>query len=361
MAYDKPKVDLINKKYETLTKGLEKMYGDVAKNQAAIRKRNVNQQKAEITKLRRYQDRFIKGTQKDFIDAKDIMGNIDNKDFKTQFQNDLNGQFKGGLESIKNYIDENPGASDGDIQLFVTDMIGKAQNMTNGIIGANAYAVQRDEAFNKNAQSTDGTGNGSLVVDDNYPGILGALASSNDLDFGNLRIAGSIQEGVSIFSDVQDVDDGTGTGNLTGDGVGAENEVLDLTKVGADFKSGAIPPFSTVKSYSDYKKTISKSITAQKTNPTFYKELIIEDSEGNKTKKLYVDTKARNEYFLNGDGKSLVDGVFNTPDNKNAMIQKFGGMTLLQEYTEADPNTACLLYTSPSPRDGLLSRMPSSA
>ena len=26
-----------------------------------------------------------------------------------------------------------------------------------------------------------------------------------------------------------------------------------------------------------------------------------------------------------------------------------------------DPNTACLLYTSPSPRDGLLSRMPSSA
>ena len=26
-----------------------------------------------------------------------------------------------------------------------------------------------------------------------------------------------------------------------------------------------------------------------------------------------------------------------------------------------EPNTACLLYTSPSPRDGLLSRMPSSA
>ena len=26
-----------------------------------------------------------------------------------------------------------------------------------------------------------------------------------------------------------------------------------------------------------------------------------------------------------------------------------------------DPNMGCLLYTSPSPRDGLLSRMPSSA
>ena len=30
-----------------------------------------------------------------------------------------------------------------------------------------------------------------------------------------------------------------------------------------------------------------------------------------------------------------------------------------QEFTELDAN--CLLYTSPSPRDGLLSRMPSSA
>ena len=29
-------------------------------------------------------------------------------------------------------------------------------------------------------------------------------------------------------------------------------------------------------------------------------------------------------------------------------------------YTQADP-PRCLLYTSPSPRDGLLSRMPSSA
>ena len=31
-----------------------------------------------------------------------------------------------------------------------------------------------------------------------------------------------------------------------------------------------------------------------------------------------------------------------------------------EEEAKADPNT-CLLYTSPSPRDGLLSRMPSSA
>ena len=34
---------------------------------------------------------------------------------------------------------------------------------------------------------------------------------------------------------------------------------------------------------------------------------------------------------------------------------------LLMDETSADIFTYCLLYTSPSPRDGLLSRMPSSA
>ena len=42
-----------------------------------------------------------------------------------------------------------------------------------------------------------------------------------------------------------------------------------------------------------------------------------------------------------------------------------GNPILAEENIEAhykiDPNIFCLLYTSPSPRDGLLSRMPSSA
>ena len=39
----------------------------------------------------------------------------------------------------------------------------------------------------------------------------------------------------------------------------------------------------------------------------------------------------------------------------------FSNGKLLDVYGEYDLNTYCLLYTSPSPRDGLLSRMPSSA
>ena len=51
--------------------------------------------------------------------------------------------------------------------------------------------------------------------------------------------------------------------------------------------------------------------------------------------------------FLNGWGASVA--------NHNG---SYGGDEGLYELAEINP---CLLYTSPSPRDGLLSRMPSSA
>ena len=49
------------------------------------------------------------------------------------------------------------------------------------------------------------------------------------------------------------------------------------------------------------------------------------------------------------------ESLFLTPDNHLSYISS----TLIREIAALDGN--CLLYTSPSPRDGLLSRMPSSA
>ena len=40
---------------------------------------------------------------------------------------------------------------------------------------------------------------------------------------------------------------------------------------------------------------------------------------------------------------------------------KFKFKKISSSITQIDANNSCLLYTSPSPRDGLLSRMPSSA
>ena len=42
-------------------------------------------------------------------------------------------------------------------------------------------------------------------------------------------------------------------------------------------------------------------------------------------------------------------------------LAKFGHENIVRVHTVFEANNTCLLYTSPSPRDGLLSRMPSSA
>ena len=55
------------------------------------------------------------------------------------------------------------------------------------------------------------------------------------------------------------------------------------------------------------------------------------------------------------DGENL--GVLNT--NEAISMAKNQGLDLIEIAPNATP--PCLLYTSPSPRDGLLSRMPSSA
>ena len=44
---------------------------------------------------------------------------------------------------------------------------------------------------------------------------------------------------------------------------------------------------------------------------------------------------------------------------ESEVVSRVGLRTSAHTYTESD--NICLLYTSPSPRDGLLSRMPSSA
>ena len=62
-----------------------------------------------------------------------------------------------------------------------------------------------------------------------------------------------------------------------------------------------------------------------------------------------VNVKRRAE--TNDKGYSL---IYNLPTQRATDVQ-------LDHYSLPDPYMICLLYTSPSPRDGLLSRMPSSA
>ena len=50
-----------------------------------------------------------------------------------------------------------------------------------------------------------------------------------------------------------------------------------------------------------------------------------------------------------------------SPANREQLVEEFGLTTEDQIEALRRRLRACLLYTSPSPRDGLLSRMPSSA
>ena len=57
--------------------------------------------------------------------------------------------------------------------------------------------------------------------------------------------------------------------------------------------------------------------------------------------------------------------IINTPNGKEGFIGFFTRADRIELRTDAlnyiEGGNGCLLYTSPSPRDGLLSRMPSSA
>ena len=76
-----------------------------------------------------------------------------------------------------------------------------------------------------------------------------------------------------------------------------------------------------------------------------------------------------------GEESLTISGVLNVPQGPGpfpavvlahgyidpAVYERGQGMTRERGYLAARGYVACLLYTSPSPRDGLLSRMPSSA
>ena len=62
------------------------------------------------------------------------------------------------------------------------------------------------------------------------------------------------------------------------------------------------------------------------------------------------------------EGLRVYDGeIFKLEEHTDRLFHSAKRMDIKIPYSEDEINQACLLYTSPSPRDGLLSRMPSSA
>ena len=80
-------------------------------------------------------------------------------------------------------------------------------------------------------------------------------------------------------------------------------------------------------------------------------------SQGWVTQRSATLVRIRTEQGINGWGEAFAQGLEAPEIAASAITHAFKPMLL----GESALDTACLLYTSPSPRDGLLSRMPSSA
>ena len=70
--------------------------------------------------------------------------------------------------------------------------------------------------------------------------------------------------------------------------------------------------------------------------------------------------KHLNETHGQSNGTTVKETVINTP-NKEIKTRSENQFNYINSIRNNDLSFGCLLYTSPSPRDGLLSRMPSSA
>ena len=68
--------------------------------------------------------------------------------------------------------------------------------------------------------------------------------------------------------------------------------------------------------------------------------------------------------YFESHGHSIQQSASLVPHNDNTLLFVNAGMVPFKDFFTGavkTPFKSCLLYTSPSPRDGLLSRMPSSA
>ena len=73
-----------------------------------------------------------------------------------------------------------------------------------------------------------------------------------------------------------------------------------------------------------------------------------------------VATLKRKGYNINSDSQRTLDSMGSSSTNMTGSTFSDDERDV-HEFRPNSPSYNCLLYTSPSPRDGLLSRMPSSA
>ena len=76
---------------------------------------------------------------------------------------------------------------------------------------------------------------------------------------------------------------------------------------------------------------------------------------------LYLFSKLDFENYIQQSQKEVAEGLGMRKENVSRAMKLLTAKRIVLEGPRVGRSRSCLLYTSPSPRDGLLSRMPSSA
>ena len=116
-------------------------------------------------------------------------------------------------------------------------------------------------------------------------------------------------------------------------------------------------------SHGDYATNIALMLSKQaKMSPVELAKIIIDQFEQkNFIKKIEIAGPGFINFFISQESSSSIVNEILAQAASYGCSDIGQGKKVLLEYVSANPTGPCLLYTSPSPRDATLSRMPSSA
>ena len=331
---------VIDKRFEKAQAQLDKMYTNIGNNIDKITARKQARRKAQAAKMSSYLGRYTKETAEGrkaanaFAQTRDMAG-----DKKQKFSDDLAGMYDQGYDNITAFIKgKMPGQdgkipTDAEIEKYVNQQINDAGNLSRQILAFEGLVTEYKQGVLAAESSPDdkpGSAVGSNVIGGEYDGILstaGVDGDNNAILWDQMSVSGSLNSGVNIFFDDPDTEGGT-------IGVADKTEILNLGPLVANYGDGKTKMYiEHIKSDEEiYTATFRQNIKLANKNKknNFTTEVSYTDEKGNTVVTDVVDAAKRQDYFLNGDGKDLLNSRID--GNEIMLVQKYFGAEAAAEF-----------------------------
>ena len=322
---------IIDKRFEKTQAQLDKMYSDVNKNLAQITARKQKQRQQQAKKItdyyKRYNDATAEGREaaNDFANTRDV-----SNEKKAEFSKRFEDLYDSGIDEINLYASGKDPRTNGrvpseaEINKFINSKINQAGNLTRQIVTLEGLVSEhRQGAIQAGASDPPGKADGSNVVGGEYDQLLRTMGIDGDNDaalWDNFGMVGSLEKGVSLFFD----NNRDGTISQDDD----LNEVLNLGAVAKNVGKGKTKSYlKKVASNDDiYTPSVKQAIKVAAKNKmgNFATPVAYTDENGNTVMVDVLSAADRQDYFLNGNGKSIIDGI--VTGEERMLVQKYFGV-----------------------------------